>query len=193
MSSTIHGCECQTLNHHIEEHTNVSVADCYQCGKCSAGCPLAEEMDYPPSQILRMLQRGTPALEEKVLRSMSIWLCLTCETCIARCPQEVDFPKVMDYLRGEALRRGIANPKAKDIIAFHKAFLDSIQATGRLYEMGLIVDYKARSRHLLQDILIAPWMFMAGKLHIIPEMIKGKSQMSKIFSGTLKKKKEEAR
>lgn len=193
MSSNTHGCECQTLNHRIVEHTSVSVADCYQCGKCSAGCPLAEEMDYPPSQILRMLQRGSSALEEKVLRSMSIWLCLTCETCIARCPQEVDFPKVMDYLRSEALKRGIANPKAKDIIAFHRAFLDSIQTTGRLYEMGLIVDYKARTRHLLQDILIAPWMFMAGKLHIFPEMIKGKKQMSKIFSGTLKKKKEEPR
>ena len=193
MSSTTHGCECKTLNDRIENQTDVSVAQCYQCGKCSAGCPLAEEMDYPPSQILRMLQIGSPALEDKVLRSMSIWLCLTCETCIARCPQEVDFPKVMDYLRGEALRRGIANPKAKDIIAFHKAFLDSIQTTGRLYEMGLIVDYKARTRHLLQDILIAPWMFMAGKLHIFPEMIKGKKQMSKIFSGTLKKVKEEPR
>jgi heterodisulfide reductase subunit C len=150
-------------------------------------------MDYPPSQVLRMLQIGTPTLEDKVLRSMSIWLCLTCETCIARCPQEVDFPKVMDYLRGEALKRGIANPKARDIIAFHRAFLDSIRTTGRLYEMGLIVDYKARTRHLLQDILIAPWMFLAGKLHIFPEMIKGKKQMSRIFSGTLKKKKEEPR
>lgn len=193
MSSNTHGCECQTLNHRIEEQTCVSVAECYQCGKCSAGCPLAEEMDYPPSQVLRMLQIGTPTLEDKVLRSMSIWLCLTCETCIARCPQEVDFPKVMDYLRGEALKRGIANPRARDIIAFHKAFLDSIRTTGRLYEMGLIVDYKARTRHLLQDILIAPWMFLAGKLHIFPEMIKGKKQMSRIFSGTLKKKKEEPR
>jgi heterodisulfide reductase subunit C2 len=188
--STNHGKECQTLNCQIEEHTCVSVARCYQCGKCSAGCPLAEEMDYPPSLLLRMLQIGTPELEDKVLRSMTIWLCLTCEMCIARCPQEVDLPKVMDFLRHEAIKRGIANPKAKDIIAFHKAFLDSIRTTGRLYEMGLIVDYKVRSQHLLQDVLLAPWMVSKGKLHVVPEMVKDTDQMGRIFSKTINKKEE---
>lgn len=188
--SANHGSECQTLNCRIEQHTGVSVARCYQCGKCSAGCPLAEEMDYPPSQLLRMLQIDTPEMEEKVLRSMTIWLCLTCETCIARCPQEVDLPKVMDFLRHESIRLGLTNPKAKDIISFHKAFLDSIQLTGRLYEMGLIVDYKARSRHLFQDVLLAPWMVSKGKLHVIPETIENKEQMEKIFAETIKKKEE---
>lgn len=188
--SANHGSECQTLNCRIEHHTGVSMARCYQCGKCSAGCPLAEEMDYPPSQLLRMLQVDTPEMEEKVLRSMTIWLCLTCETCIARCPQEVELPKVMDFLRQESVRLGLVNPKAKDIIGFHKAFLDSIQMTGRLYEMGLIVDYKARSRHLFQDVLLAPWMIAKGKLHAVPERIKNKAQMSRIFSQTIKKKEE---
>jgi heterodisulfide reductase subunit C2 len=190
--SSNHGCECQTLNCRIEEHTGVKMSRCYQCGKCTAGCPLAEEMDYPPSQLLRMLQINTPEMEEKVLRSMTIWLCLTCETCIARCPQEVDLPKVMDYLRHESIRLGYVNPKAKDIISFHKAFLDSIEYTGRLYEMGLIVDYKTRSlpQHMLQDVMLAPWMASKGKLHVVPEQVKDSAQMDRIFKGTIKKKEE---
>jgi heterodisulfide reductase subunit C len=122
----------------VKAVTEKSVANCYQCGKCSAGCPLSSEMDYPPSQILRLLQLGMPEFDEKALRSHSIWLCLTCEMCVARCPKEVDLPKVMEFLREESFRRGMVNPKAKDILAFHKAFLDAIRHTGRLYEVGLI-------------------------------------------------------
>jgi len=178
-----------TLARQIGENTGESAARCYQCGKCSAGCPLALEMDITPSQVLRLLQWESPEFDEKVLRSFSIWLCLTCETCIARCPQEVDIPKIMDYLRGESIKQGKVIPKARDIIAFHKAFLDSIQQTGRLYEVGLIADYKARSFHLLKDLLLAPKMFCKGKLGLFPEMIKDRANLKKIFRRT---RKEEA-
>ena len=174
------------------EYTGASAARCYQCGKCSAGCPLSGDMDYPPSLIMHMLQLGTPDMEDKVLRSYTIWLCLSCETCFTRCPMEIDIPKLMDYLRGEAIRQKKVNKKAKNIIAFHRSFLDSICYTGRLYEVGLIADYKARTFHLLQDVLLAPWMFLKGKLHLIPERIKNRSLMSRIFDRTLKKK-EDAR
>ncbi len=107
------------------KRTAVSVIRCYQCGKCSAGCPLAADMDYPPSLIMRMLQTGAADLEEKVLRSYTIWLCLSCEICFARCPMEIDIPKLMDFLRGESLRRKMVSPKAKEILAFHRSFLDT--------------------------------------------------------------------
>ena len=155
----------------ILERTGVPVYKCYQCGKCSAGCPLASDMDYPPSLVMRMLQTGEPELDEKVLRSYTIWVCLTCEMCYARCPMEIDIPVMMDYLRHESLRLGMTNPRAKDIIRFHRSFLDSIKYTGRLYEVGLVVDYKARSMHLLQDIKLAPKMYFKGKLNLMPSII----------------------
>jgi len=168
--------------------TQESVAKCYQCGKCSAGCPLADEMDYPPSQVLRMIQLGLPELDERALKSLSIWLCLACETCVTRCPQEVDLPKIMDFLRQESLRRGLAHPEAKNIISFHKAFLDSLKYTGKLYELGLIADYKARNpRSALQDVLTAPKLFFRGKLNPIPHLVKGRKEIAKIFERAAKK------
>ncbi len=187
MSSDPHLSSISGLGGEVSEHTEVNVSQCYQCGKCSAGCPLSEEMDYPPSVIMRMLQTGNPGLEEKVLRSFSIWVCLTCEMCFARCPMSIDIPKMMDFLREKSLFEKKANPKAKEIVAFHKSFLDSIKYTGRLYEIGLFIDYKARTLKILDDLALAPKMMKRGKLNIIPELIKDRSRVAAMFRKSAKK------
>lgn len=173
----------------IRTSVGEAVSKCYQCGKCSAGCPLAPEMDLPPNQVLRMLQHGTPAFDDEVLRSEAIWLCLTCETCVTRCPQEVDLPRIMEALRQESLAQKKASKKAKDVIAFHKAFLDSIRMAGRLNEVGLIADYKLRSGHLMQDVMTAPKLMKRGKLGLIPHRIKGAKHVAKIMKRTAAKEK----
>jgi heterodisulfide reductase subunit C len=181
MSLDTHHSAISGLGGEVFEHTEVKASHCYQCGKCSAGCPLSEEMDYPPSVIMRMLQTGNPALEEKVLRSFTIWVCLTCEMCFARCPMSIDIPKMMDFLREKSIKEKKSNPGAKEILAFHKSFLDSIKYTGRLYEIGLFVDYKARTLKIFDDLALAPKMMKRGKLNIIPELIKDRSGVAAIF------------
>ena len=187
MSTGSHHADLETLAGRIEAATGVKLAHCYQCGTCAAGCPVAEEMDLPPCQVFRLLQLGFPELEEKVLRSEGIWLCLACETCSTRCPQEVEIPKVMDFVRSEALRMNLAHPRSKDILAFHRAFLDSIHYTGRLYEVGLVADYKARSLHRLKDVMLAPKMYFKGKLGLFPHLIKNRRGMKKLFKRTMGK------
>jgi heterodisulfide reductase subunit C len=189
MSSPSHdAADADSLAVRLRAATGESVFKCYQCGKCTAGCPLAAEMDYAPNQVLRLLQHGLPELEEQALRALSIWLCLTCETCAARCPKEVNLPQVMECLRRESLRRGLVHPKAKDILAFHEAFLDTIRRNGRLYEVGLIAQYKLKTRHLFQDVLSAPALLLRGKLKLLPPKIDGQNDVARIFSRTQESK-----
>jgi hypothetical protein len=54
--------------------------------------------------------------------------------------------------------------------------------------MGMVVDYKMRTGDLMQDVTVAPKMFFKGKLNPIPELIKGRKNMSEIFKNTKKKK-----
>jgi heterodisulfide reductase subunit C2 len=170
-----------TLADRLLTETGVDVYHCYQCGKCSAGCPMAAEMDYPSSVLMRLLQTGEAQMAESALRSHSIWLCLSCETCFCRCPMEIDIPKVTDFLRAEAVHQNTVHPKAKNILRFHRAFLDSIHYTGRLYEVGLIADYKARSLKLWQDLVNAPVLFFKGKLRLLPHRIKNRKALRALF------------
>ena len=168
----------------IKSNTNVNVNRCYQCGKCSAGCAVAQEMDYPPSRVMRMLQTNDEESYREILSSEAIWLCISCQNCLTRCPMEIDIPQLMDYLRGKAMKDKTINKKSKNILSFHRAFLDSVKYTGRLYEMGLIADYKMRTFNIIQDMDVAPVMLAKGKLPIIPEMVKNRKQINSIFKKT---------
>jgi len=85
----------------IEEISGQDLLACYQCGKCSAGCPAAFAMDVLPSQVIRLLQLG---LVEEVLNSETPWFCAACQTCYARCPKGVDLSRIMEAVREIALR-----------------------------------------------------------------------------------------
>ncbi|MEI6765173.1 MAG: 4Fe-4S dicluster domain-containing protein [Bacteroidota bacterium] len=191
MSHNEHHTVDNSLAGKVRSETDVSAPRCYQCGKCSAGCPMAVEMDLTPSMVLRKLQTGNIQDEDDILRSMSIWYCLNCETCIARCPQEVDIPVMMDYLRSLSIKEGKVNPKAKKILAFHKSFLDSIKLTGKLSEIVLVADYKLRTLALTQDLNNMPGMIAKGKLHFIPERVKGIKAIKNIFKNTIDKKEKQ--
>jgi heterodisulfide reductase subunit C len=168
----------------IKLNTDVNVNRCYQCGKCTAGCAVAEDMDYPPSRVMRMLQTNERENYLQLLKSETIWLCASCQNCLTRCPMEIDIPQLMDYLREKSIREKQVNKKSKHILSFHRAFLDSVKYTGRLYEIGLIIDYKMRTFNVLQDINVAPKMFAKGKLPLLPEAVKNKKQINRIFNET---------
>jgi heterodisulfide reductase subunit C len=144
-------------------------------------------MDYTSSMVMRMLQTEDKAIEKELLKSQSIWLCSSCEMCISRCPMSIDIPKVMDYLRQKSVKEGLQNKTAdKNIVAFHRSFLDMIQLTGRSYEPGMIMDYKLRSKDFFQDLTMAPKMFSRGKLPIFPESVKNRKNIQDIFKKSKK-------
>jgi heterodisulfide reductase subunit C2 len=166
-----------TLAAEIEDATGINPATCYQCGKCSAGCPMASESDLRPHQVMRRVVSGS---RERALQDESIWLCLTCETCSARCPNSCDPARVIDALREISIESGMA-VVPRTMHAFHKTFLEQIRANGRLHEVGLVVGYKLRSGALMNDVTNTPGLLSRGKLGIMPDKIKGVAEVKRIF------------
>lgn len=166
-----------SLSAQILDVTGLDPARCYQCGKCSAGCPMASEMDLKTHEIIRLLQLD---MRERLLASESIWMCLTCETCTTRCPNVFDPAAVIDALREIALRE---NPGLvpRRISAFHTAFLDQIRANGRVFEFGLVASYKLRSGALFADVDSVPGMLARGKLALAPRRIEAIQDIRRIF------------
>jgi heterodisulfide reductase subunit C2 len=96
----------------IKEISGEDVFVCYQCGKCTAGCPMADNMDIMPNQIIRLLQIG--AFDE-LLEHNAQWLCASCQTCTSRCPKGVDLARIMEAVRILLLRQNIAYLNADDV------------------------------------------------------------------------------
>lgn len=161
------------------EEMNIDPQGCFQCGRCSSGCPVSEFFDLSVMEVVRLASYGA---EEMLLQSKTIWLCAACETCASRCPNDIEIAALMDVLREIALRKGV-QPAEHRIPVFHKCFLDSIGRWGRAYEIGMIGNYKVRSGDLLGDMKLGLSMFMKGKLSLMPHPIKGKTEIKKIFSG----------
>jgi heterodisulfide reductase subunit C2 len=167
----------RTLAVEVLEATGINAAACYQCGKCSAGCPMASESDLRPHNILRMVAQNR---REKALAEESIWLCLACETCSTRCPNGCDPARVIDSLRELSLQAG-TSAMPRRIAAFHRAFLAQIRNNGRLHEMGMVMDYKLRSGDLMRDVTNAPGMMSRGKLSLRASRIEGIDEIKRIF------------
>jgi heterodisulfide reductase subunit C2 len=98
----------------VEEISGENISTCYQCGKCSAGCPLEAEMGILPHQVIRLLQLGC---EEEALNFEAIWLCAACHTCESRCPKGFDLSRVMEALRVIRLRSGYAPLRPEEVPA----------------------------------------------------------------------------
>ncbi|MDP2937048.1 MAG: 4Fe-4S dicluster domain-containing protein [Dehalococcoidia bacterium] len=147
----------------VERESGQRIMDCYQCGKCTAGCPSAASADVTPRQVMRGIQLG---LAEEMLDNSMIWLCVSCQICTARCPCEIDIAKVMESLRLMATRQGRA--KERDIALFHRLFLKSAEAGGRVWELGLGGFYNMSSGHLLANVGLLPSMLAKGKLEVLP-------------------------
>jgi heterodisulfide reductase subunit C len=164
----------------IEELSGQKISTCYQCQKCTNGCPMTFAMDIMPHQLIHSVQMG---LANEVLDSDTIWVCASCETCTTRCPNEIDIAHVMDTLRHLSIKKGV-KPGQRQAPLFHSVFLSSIRRFGRLHEASMAVEYALRSggvRGLRQQMGLGINMMRKGKLKIIPGRLKAGKQVDEIF------------
>ena len=166
-----------SLRKAVEEISGVDVSVCFQCKKCSSGCPVAKLAKMRPSEIMRQLHLGAG---NELLESDLVWMCASCETCSARCPMGIDVAAVMDALRRLALARG-ASPQKGNVPLFNRAFLKTVETFGRSYEIGMITAYKLGTGKLMNDTEKFPAMLKKGKIALLPPRGGDKQTVKRIF------------
>ncbi|MDH5266376.1 MAG: 4Fe-4S dicluster domain-containing protein [Candidatus Bathyarchaeota archaeon] len=112
---------------------------CFQCGTCTADCPISRfDEFYRPRKLIRMTQLG---LKDKLLSNDVIWLCSTCFTCIDHCPQDVGIASIVRALRNLTVERGrmpgIYKEQASNILKTGYAYVISDLRLKKRQEKGL--------------------------------------------------------
>ncbi|MCL2123753.1 MAG: 4Fe-4S dicluster domain-containing protein [Desulfovibrionaceae bacterium] len=170
-----HACDPAFVRR-VEQESGQTLAACYQCGNCTAGCPAGFAYDMQANQIIRGVQLG---LKERVLSSRSLWHCLGCSTCSQRCPNNIAVAEVMETLRHMARREGSIS--VAPVNKFWLSFLETVRRFGRSYELGVMALYKIRSGRLFGDMDIAYPALSRGKLGFLPHVIESHGEVSRIF------------
>jgi heterodisulfide reductase subunit C len=102
------------------------LSKCFQCGVCTASCPVREmEENFNPRKIMKLAKLG---LKDEVFKSDFIWLCSMCFMCHERCPQDVKPPDIMTVLRNMAAKEGLAPPNLMKL-------MDTLANYGRVYQL----------------------------------------------------------
>lgn len=152
------------LAQRIMDELGENVYLCYQCVKCTSGCPVGEFFDWQPNQIMRALQLGQ---EDIALESQTPWLCASCQTCSTRCPQGLDITAIMDFLTREALQQG-HKPQIPEVRIFNEALLREVRIWGRSYELGMLLEMKLRTGDLFSDLDLGLKMVQKNKMPFFP-------------------------
>lgn len=177
----------------VEAAGPFNVSACYQCRKCTNGCPATFAMDLYPDEVVRYVILGQ---REKVLHCRTIWVCAACETCTTRCPNGVKIAEMMDCLKEMAVQEGIPCPQPQ-IRELHETFLENVKIFGRVFESALLPVYMLRSGeglrklnegHIMDDMRIGLEMFLKGKLGLFPHLIKGRKEVRDILTHVKGKK-----
>jgi heterodisulfide reductase subunit C len=135
-------------------------------------------MKLKPHELMRTLQLG---LEDQVLWSGTMWICLSCETCNTRCPQDINILRLIDGLRAYYFDRDYYNPM-RELPMMHRLFLKLVRRFGRIYELGLVLILNLKMVNPFKDTDMAMPMFLRGKLKLFPHRSEGAKELRTVMS-----------
>ena len=165
------------LAQRVQDELGQNVYLCYQCVKCTSGCPVGDFFDWQPNQIMRAVQLGQ---EDIALAAQTPWLCAACQTCTTRCPQNLDINGIMEFLARESLNRGM-KPPLPEVKIFNEAFMREVRLWGRAYEPGLMAEIKLRGpQHLFDDMDLYIGMLKKRKVAFLPKLGRPPRQVKRV-------------
>ena len=184
MAVTVQKEKAEGILKAVQEASGVDLSVCFQCKKCTSGCPVSKLVKSPPSEIMRRLHLDAG---DELLDSDILWMCVSCETCSARCPMGIDVAAVMDALRQLAVEKG-ASKKEGNVSLFNRAFLKTVQMFGRTYDIAMIAAYKIGSRKFMGATEKFPSMLKKRKIALLPPLRGDRKTTKRIFKKAKEKR-----
>ena len=168
----------------VAEMTGVDLSACYQCKRCTSGCPVSKLTQSGPAEIMRRLHLSAG---DELLDSDILWTCVSCETCSSRCPMGIDVAAVMDALRTLAREKKAVRQKG-NVPLFNRAFLKTVEVFGRSYDIAMITAYKLGTGKLMADTEKFPTMLRKRKIALLPPLGGDRKAARRIFRKSRQRK-----
>jgi heterodisulfide reductase subunit C len=164
------------IREEILNEVDPNIYNCYQCGRCTAGCPLADVYEYQPNEIIRLIQLNKIG---DILNANSVYLCASCEICSSRCPQEVKVSAIMNHLRIKSWQYRLF--KLKENSNFYRIFLRIVEKFGRSFEPALILILNLFNKRFFNDMDLMPGILLRRKIKLLPEFTRQRKEVAEII------------
>jgi heterodisulfide reductase subunit C len=121
-------------------------------------------MDLKPAQVMHSIRLG---FEDVVLNSQAIWLCVGCETCSARCPQQVEPAAAMSAARLLALKKGV-KPSMREVSIYYRGFVYNMRLNGKIHDASVAGLTQLLTGQLMDNLPLAWKLFIRGRVKLPP-------------------------
>ncbi|NOY70357.1 MAG: heterodisulfide reductase subunit C-like protein [Deltaproteobacteria bacterium] len=190
-----------TLIEEVMERSGQNLLSCYQCRRCAAGCPVAEETGYvTPDRLIRMIMLGD---YENALNNPLVWKCVSCYTCGTRCPNGIHTARITETMKKLAKENHL-QPERLKVVNFHGTFINSGIRWGRVNEMEFMGLYELKNtfpdinqfnfkpviEELKTQARLAKAMLKKKRLHFGFELVKGRREIKKLYKKIKKLRKK---
>ena len=163
----------------VAAESGIRVTSCYQCLRCTNGCPVSTLMEIKPHEVVRLVQLGR---RDELLESSTPWICLSCEMCSTYCPNEIDVAGLMNYLKNTVVS-SLKKPALYEVAAFHEAFLSVLGRYGRMERLrtpwgvfkwkSLLNQGPPGRKEMIEDMSLAWSLLKRGRLGLFPDKAQG--------------------
>ncbi len=167
----------------MKEVSKISGCDriphCIQCGSCSGSCPSSGFMEHPPRQLFAMIRAG---MKEEVLKSTTLWYCVSCYNCYVRCPKEIRITDIMYALKSMSMKNMMVNSKFKSP-KFAQQFVETVRRFGRINEFSFMRGFYLKTNifDALKNTPFAIKLKLRGRMPLLPKKVKKIDELNKII------------
>ena len=134
--------------HELKDYGAVGIEKCFNCGTCTAICPLTDDQHPFPRDMIRLAQLG---LKDRILETTDAWQCYYCGECSQTCPKGAEPGETMMAIRRRLTAQYDSSGHGAKLYRSEKAVFTSIIKGVLLNLFLLVLLYVFGFAHLVTD------------------------------------------